>query len=91
MKKKVVRGSAAAVNAASDGTTKRRKASRIVIIAVFGVLSVLSVLVCTGIGSVEIAIPDVAKALFIDDGSTARLLVWNLRFPRVLVGGFVEV
>ena len=91
MKEKVVRGSAAAVNAASDGTAKRRKASRIVIIAVFGALSVLAVLVCTGIGSVEISVPDVAKALFVDDGSPARLLVWNLRFPRVLVGGLVGV
>ena len=67
----------------------RRRVSRLIIIAVFGALSVLSVLICTGIGSVKIPIPDVIKALFVDDGSMARLLVWNLRFPRVLVGGLV--
>lgn len=68
-----------------------RKISRLVTIAVFGALSVLSVLICTGIGSVKLPIADVAKAIFIDDGSMARLLVWNLRFPRVLVGGLVGV
>ena len=75
---------------APDGMARRR-ASRLIVIAVFGALSVLSVLVCTGIGSVKISIPDVARALFVDDGSMARLLVWNLRFPRVLVGGLVGV
>ena len=75
---------------APDGMVRRR-ASRLIVIAVFGALSVLSVLVCTGIGSVKISIPDVARALFVDDGSMARLLVWNLRFPRVLVGGLVGV
>lgn len=68
-----------------------RKISRWVILTVFGAMSVLSVLICTGIGSVKISIPDVAKALFVDDGSMARLLVWHLRFPRVLVGGLVGV
>ena len=78
---------ASAVSPASVG----RKISRLVTIAVFGVLSLLSVLICTGIGSVKLPIADVAKAIFIDDGSMARLLVWNLRFPRVLVGGLVGV
>ena len=69
----------------------KRKTSRLILIAAFGVLSVLSVLICTGIGSVKISISDVAKALFVDDGSMARLLVWNLRFPRVLVSGLVGI
>lgn len=69
----------------------RRTTVKIVLIAIFGALSVLSTLICTGIGSVKIPIPDVAKALFVADDSVARLLVWNLRFPRVLVGGLVGV
>ena len=72
-------------------TSAKRKTSRLIIIAVFAVLSVLSVIVCTGIGSVKISVHDVLKALFVDDESMARLLVWNLRFPRVLVGGLVGV
>lgn len=77
-------------NGAADMSAARR-ASRAVILALFGAASILSVLICTGIGSVKIPIPDVAKAIFVDDGSMARLLVWNLRFPRVLAGGLVGV
>ena len=57
----------------------------------FGALSILSVFVCTGIGSVEFSVSEVARALFVEDDSTARLLIWNLRFPRVLVGGLVGI
>lgn len=92
MKAKTVPGSPVSQKGApTDGASAKRKASRIAIIAVFAVTSVLSVLVCTGIGSVKIAIPDVIKALFVNDDSMARLLVWNLRFPRVLVGGLVGI
>lgn len=90
MKQISVSSKAARDRPAPDGMVRRR-AARLIVIAVFGALSVLSVLVCTGIGSVKISIPDVARALFVDDGSMARLLVWNLRFPRVLVGGLVGV
>ena len=72
-------------------TSVKRKFSRPIIIAVFAAISALSVLVCTGIGSVKISVGDVIKAIFVNNESIARLLVWNLRFPRVLVGGLVGV
>lgn len=72
-------------------STERRKTTKITVILLFAVLSVLSVLICTGIGSVKFSVIEVAKALFVSDDSTARLLIWNLRFPRVLVGGLVGV
>lgn len=71
--------------------SRRRARLRGLALVIFGVTSILSVLICTGIGSVKIPIPDVVRALFIDDDSVARLLVWHLRFPRVLVGGLVGV
>ena len=88
MSKQAVSKHPAASGAPGGNTSKKRRASKILIIIAFGILSVLSVLVCTGI---RIPIPDVAKALFVKDESMARLLVWNLRFPRVLVGGLVGV
>lgn len=69
----------------------KRKTVRLGIIALFGLLSVLSIFICTGIGSVKFSVSEVARALFVDDESTARLLIWNLRFPRVLVGGLVGI
>ena len=70
---------------------EKRKATKIAVIMLFAVISVLSVLICTGIGSVRFSVSEVAKALFVSDDSTARLLIWNLRFPRVLAGGLVGV
>lgn len=72
-------------------STERRKTTKITVILLFAVISVLSVLVCTGIGSIKFSVVEVAKALFVSDDSTARLLIWNMRFPRVLVGGLVGV
>lgn len=72
-------------------SAKKRKTAKIAVILIFAAASVLSVFVCTGIGSVKFSVPETAKALFVADGSMARLLIWNLRFPRVLVGGLVGV
>ncbi len=57
----------------------------------FAIASVISVLGCVGIGTVEFTIPEVWRALWIQDDSAARLLIWNLRFPRILTGGLVGV
>lgn len=61
------------------------------IILGFAIASVISVLACVGIGTVEFTIPEVWRALWISDDSAARLLIWNLRFPRILAGGLVGV
>lgn len=57
----------------------------------FMIASVISVLVCVGIGTVEFTIPEVWRALWKNDDNSARLLIWNLRFPRILTGGLVGV
>lgn len=64
---------------------------RIAIIVFLAVLCVAAVFVCVGIGTVRFSIAEVARALFVADDSAARLLIWNLRFPRILVGGLVGV
>lgn len=70
---------------------RRIRRRRLTVIGVLAVLSVLSMLISTGIGSVRFSVGEVAKALFVNDDSTARLLIWNLRFPRVLTGGLVGI
>lgn len=61
------------------------------IILGFVIASGISVLVCVGIGTVEFSIAEVWRALWLDDDSSSRLLIWNLRFPRILTGGLVGV
>ena len=64
---------------------------RVPLIALFGVASALSALICVGIGTVHFTLLEIFRALFVEDDSTARLLIWHLRFPRVLCGGLVGV
>ena len=63
----------------------------IVVIAVLLALSVLSVVFCVGIGTIEFSPREVLRAIFVDDGSPSRLIIWNLRFPRILTGGLVGI
>ena len=64
---------------------------RITVLAVLGIAALLSVLIGTAVGTVPLTLREILRALWVDDGSTARLLVWHLRFPRVLTGGLVGV
>lgn len=66
-------------------------ARRLCVIAVLSVICVCSVIVGIGIGTVEFSPSEILRALFVRDDSAARLLIWNLRLPRVLTGGLVGV
>ena len=68
-----------------------RYSHKIAMIVLLAALAVASVLVCVGIGSVPFTPREVLKALFVEDGSVARLLIWNLRFPRIVTGGLIGV
>lgn len=64
---------------------------RTVVILTLAILSVLSVFFCVGVGTVRFSPAETIRALFVSDDSAARLLIWNLRFPRILVGGLVGI
>ena len=66
-------------------------ARRLCVIIVLCVICVCSVIVGIGIGTVEFSPSEILRALFVRDDSAARLLIWNLRLPRVLTGGLVGV
>ena len=66
-------------------------ARRVAVIVALCAISIASAIVCVGIGSVRFSAVEILRALFVEDGSTSRLLIWHLRFPRVLTGGLVGV
>ena len=72
-------------------TGMKKHIRAIVVIAVLLALSVLSVVFCVGIGTIAFPPREVVRAIFVDDGSPARLIIWNLRFPRILTGGLVGI
>ena len=63
----------------------------ITVIVVLFALSIAAIVVCVGIGTIEFTPSEVIRAIFTDDGSPSRLIVWNLRLPRILTGGLVGI
>jgi ABC-type Fe3+-siderophore transport system permease subunit len=53
------------------------------------VVLVLGIVVDTNVGIVDMDLGQVARALLVDDGSQARTIIWELRFPRALVAALV--
>ncbi|MCF0262432.1 MAG: iron chelate uptake ABC transporter family permease subunit, partial [Sphaerochaetaceae bacterium] len=53
------------------------------------VLAFTCTVVCTAIGSIHYTFVQTLKAIFVDDASSARLIIYNLRLPRILTGGLV--
>ena len=72
--------------------TRMKKHIRgITVIVVLFALSIAAIVVCVGIGTIEFTPREVIRAIFTDDGSPSRLIVWNLRLPRILTGGLVGI
>ncbi len=63
----------------------------ITVIVVLFALSIAAIVVCVGIGTIEFTPREIIRAIFTDDGSPSRLIVWNLRLPRILTGGLVGI
>lgn len=57
----------------------------------FGVLSVVAFIMGNSLGTMQIAVPDIFHVLFNDDGSSARLVIWDIRLPRMIVAALVGV
>jgi iron complex transport system permease protein len=71
--------------------TKKGYVRKTIVIIVLAVLCFLSVWFCVAIGTNRYSLSDVWHVLFVDDGSATRLIVWELRLPRVLTAGLVGV
>lgn len=72
-------------------TNAKKYVRGVIVIAVLLALSLAAVIVCVGIGTIEFSPREVVRAIFVEGDSTARLIVWNLRFPRILTGGLVGI
>ena len=75
----------------TSGTAVRQtKGYKAAVIAALACICVLATLGCMAMGSVSYSIPEVFHAL-IDREADARLIVWNVRVPRILCGGMVGI
>lgn len=69
----------------------KKSTKRTLFIAALGGVCMVSIFAAISVGSVHFSFGQIIKALFIDDDSTERLLVFGLRLPRALTGGLVGV
>jgi len=79
------------LTATNSSGEKKGVGRKLIFIIVLMVLAFLSVFFCIGVGTVSYSFAEVWKAVFVDDGSSARLIVFSLRLPRVLTAGIVGV
>lgn len=81
------------ITEAHDGPENRRKVAALGLFGALMVLGsvalVLGIVIDTRHGIVAMSLTEVARALVIDDGSQARIIIWELRFPRALVAALV--
>jgi iron complex transport system permease protein len=70
---------------------KKEYTWKIVIIIALFLISILSVFICVGIGTLEFSFHESIRACFINSDTEARLIIYNLRLPRILSAGLVGV
>ena len=77
-----------------ENTLKRitqTKAYKLNIIAILVVLSFVLTILSVCVGKMSFTPAESLKAIFVPDDSGARLIIWNVRLPRVLSGGLVGI
>ena len=69
---------------------RQRKTYKLTIIMLLACLCVISTIVCVAVGSVDYTVAQVVEA-FQNEKAEARLIIWNVRLPRILCGGIVGI
>lgn len=72
-------------------TGMKKHVRGVIVITVLFALSIAAIVICVGIGTIEFTPREVVRAIFVADDSPSRLIIWNLRFPRILTGGLVGI
>ena len=66
----------------------RKRKMTIIILPILLILASIGSLM---IGQVSFSVGEVLKSIFVDDDSLARRIVWEIRFPRILLGVIVGI
>lgn len=69
---------------------KQTAGYKAVVLTTLAVLCAASTVICVAVGSVDYTVEQVFEALMSEEAD-ARLIIWNVRLPRILCGGVVGV
>lgn len=68
---------------------KDRKGYKILVIGILALLLVVGFLLGNGKGSLEVDVGRIFEVIFHDDGSPERMVIWNIRLPRMILAALV--
>ncbi len=63
---------------------------KLITIGVLATVCLLATMVCVSVGSISYTVPQIIESLW-NPEATARLIIWNVRLPRVICGGLVGI
>ena len=64
---------------------------KIIFISLLVILAFLSVIISAKVGTIHFSFKEVLKGLFIRDDSLESLIIFNIRLPRIIIGGMVGI
>lgn len=73
----------------SQVALRDRLAYRLIVIGLLFFAVVGAFFYGNAVGTIKIPFKRILEVLFFDDGSMERLTIWNIRFPRMILGGLV--
>ncbi len=73
--------------------TEKVKSNRekVLIILILFIITIISIVASVCLGTMKFTVLQSLRAIFVNDDSSARLIIWNIRLPRVLAGGLVGI
>ncbi len=69
---------------------KQTATFKLTMIGILTVVCIVATMVCVSTGSISYTLSEVIEALW-NPEAKARLIIWNVRFPRVVCGGLVGI
>lgn len=70
---------------------KDKSSYKFLVIGILAALCVVAFLLGNAMGTIKISVPRIFEVLFHDDGSTERMVIWNIRMPRMILGALVGI
>jgi iron complex transport system permease protein len=69
----------------------QKKYTKLIVITIFLLIGIIASIASVCMGSASFNIQDSLKAMYVADDSAARLIIWNVRLPRIIGGGMVGI
>lgn len=70
---------------------KDKKSYKIIVLGVIAALLIIGFIVGNAKGTLNVSVERIFEVIINDDGSAERMVIWNIRLPRMILAGLVGV